>query len=442
VTLTSLTFKNVSPRDVWLMDEGGNRETVEPGGSVSIEADERDQRWLWARWWVDQGLAVCYLPGTGGEGGVGPQGAKGDPGDPGPAGATGPQGPKGDPGATGPAGPKGDPGDPGPAGADSTVPGPTGPQGPQGATGPAGADSTVPGPTGATGPAGPKGDTGDTGPAGATGPQGPKGDTGLTGPAGATGPQGPKGDTGLTGPTGATGPAGADSTVPGPTGPQGPQGATGATGPAGADSTVPGPTGPQGPKGDTGLTGATGPQGPQGTAGATGSTGPQGPQGATGPQGPQGSTGAQGPSMWDTEVVTSADHTGIGTTATNIAPASGPALSIALAAGHVYEFDAVLIVDSSSTAGLNLGAAFSGTITTIAQQTHGEGSGTFVGGASHASGPTSGAYAVVATTKVMVKIHGWIRTNGAGNLTAQAKKLTNGTCGVYAGSLLRARQIA
>lgn len=146
--------------------------------------------------------------------------------------------------------------------------------------------------------------------------------------------------------------------------------------------------------------------------------------------------------MWDTEVKTTADHTGIGTTATNIAPASGPALSIALSASSVYEFEAILIVDSSSTAGLNAGAAYSATITTIAEITEGEGSGTFVSAAAHASGPTGGAYAVVATTKVIVYVKGWIRTNGAGNLTAQLKKLTSGTCGCYAGSLLRARKLA
>lgn len=146
--------------------------------------------------------------------------------------------------------------------------------------------------------------------------------------------------------------------------------------------------------------------------------------------------------MWDTEVKTTADHTGISTSATNVAPASGPALTVALLATSVYEFEALLIVDSSSTAGLNVGAAYSGTITTVAQETIGEGSGTFVGAASHASGPTGGAYAVVATTKVMVRIRGWIRTNGAGNLTAQLKKLTSGTAGCYAGSVIRARKLA
>lgn len=146
--------------------------------------------------------------------------------------------------------------------------------------------------------------------------------------------------------------------------------------------------------------------------------------------------------MWDTEVKTTADQTGISTTATNIAPSSGPALTIALAAGSVYEFEAILIVDSSSTAGLNVGCAYSATITTVGQHTIGEGSSTGVVAASHASGPTGGSYAVVASTKVLVKAMGWIRTNAAGNLTVQAKKLTSGSCGVYTGSVLRARKLA
>lgn len=146
--------------------------------------------------------------------------------------------------------------------------------------------------------------------------------------------------------------------------------------------------------------------------------------------------------MWDSEQITTADHTGISTSATNIAPASGPTLSIALAAASVYEIEAMLIVDcSSGTAGLNAGIAYSGTITTITQEATGEGSGTVVTQALHASGPGAGAFAVVATTKVMIKIHGWIRTNGSGSLTAQLKKLTSQTCACYAGSYLRARKI-
>ena len=282
---------------------------------------------------------------------------------------------------------------------------------------------------------------------GDTGPQGAPGPTGATGPHGLQGDPGPQGDPGadstVAGPAGAVGATGAT----GPQGSQGPQGAAGAQGVAGAT----GPQGTAGSAGSAGAGGATGATGPQGTAGSAGSAGAAGATGATGPAGSggaagaTGATGAAGPSgapAWDSQAVTTADHTGISTSATNVAPASGPTLSIALLATSTYEFEAVLIVDSSSTAGLNVGAAYSGTITTIGQITEGEGSGTFVGAASHASGPTGGAYAVVATTKLLVKISGIIGTNGAGNLTVQAKKLTSGTAGVYTGSSLKVRKTA
>lgn len=320
-------------------------------------------------------------------------------------GSAGPQGEPGPAGPTGPQGPKGDKGDTGAAGADSTVAGAAGPPGPDGPQGPQG-------PEGPQGPKGDKGDTGDTGPAGPQGDQGiqgvPGADSTVAGPQGPQGPAGPKGDTGDTGPQGATGSQGA----------QGPQGATG-------------------PKGDTGD---TGPQGPQGTAGATG---PQGAQGIQGIQGATGATGSQGPSMWDTEVKTTADHTGISTSATNVAPASGPALTIALSAASVYEFEAILIIaSSSSTAGINAGCAYSGTITTLGQITSGESSSAGALGASHASGPTAAVYATAAATNMLVWVKGWVRTNGAGNLTAQLKKVTSNTASCLSGSVLRVRKLA
>lgn len=308
------------------------------------------------------------------------------------------------------------------------------------------ADALGVGPTGPTG-AGSTGAAGATGSAGATGAQGP---TGSSGSAGTTGPTGLQGSQGVTGPTGVS--------VTGPTGPTGTQGTAGVAGPTGASVTGPtGPTGIQGTAGSTGPTGAsvtgptgptgasvTGPTGPTGTGGSVGATGPTGVSvtGPTGPTGTAGVTGPSGPAMWDTENVTTADHTSISTSATNVAPASGPTLSIALAAASVYEFEALLVVDSSSTAGLNAGAAYSGTVTTIVQEATGEGgAAAAVNQANHASGPGAGVYSAQSTTKCLVHIKGWIRTNGSGNLTAQLKKLTSGTCGCYAGSLLRARKV-
>jgi hypothetical protein len=147
--------------------------------------------------------------------------------------------------------------------------------------------------------------------------------------------------------------------------------------------------------------------------------------------------------MWATgEQITTAAHSGISTSATNIAPASGPTLSIALAANHTYEFEAILIVQSSSAAGLNAGVAYSGTLTDFLQEGIGEGSGTVVTFAVHSSGPPAAAFSVVSTTNTIVVIHGIVKTTGAGNLTAQLKKLTSGTATAQAGSLLRARQLA
>ena len=147
--------------------------------------------------------------------------------------------------------------------------------------------------------------------------------------------------------------------------------------------------------------------------------------------------------MWTTgEQITTAVQSGIGTSATNIAPASGPALSIALAANHTYEFEAILIVQSGNTNGLNAGVAYSGTMGDFLQEGIGEGSGTVVTFAVHASGPPSAAFAIVATTDTIVQIHGIVKTTGAGNLTAQLKKVTNSTATAQAGSVLRARQLS
>jgi hypothetical protein len=337
------------------------------------------------------------------------------------------------------AGPQGQTGPTGPAGGPTGATGPTGAQGTQGVTGPTGLAGTAGatgaiGPTGNQGNAGPTGATGPGGAAGATGPTGTQGTAGATGPTGAsvTGPTGPTGLQGAAGPTGAQGATGAAGATgaqgaTGPTGLSGSVGVTGATGPTGASV-----TGPTGPTGTSGLTGATGPTG----VSVTGPTGPTGTTGTTGVTGPTGAT------YWDSEQVTTADHTGISTSATNIAPASGPTLSIALATG-TYEFEAILIADiSASSAGLNAGCAYSGSITTMVQETTGEGSATFVGAAAHASGPTAGVYAAAATTKMLVHVKGWIKTAGSGNLTAQLKKLTSQTCGCYAGSILRVRKIA
>jgi hypothetical protein len=147
--------------------------------------------------------------------------------------------------------------------------------------------------------------------------------------------------------------------------------------------------------------------------------------------------------MWATgEQITTTAQSGISTSATNIAPASGPTLSIALAANHTYEFEAILIVQSTNSNGLNAGVAYSGTMGDFLQSAIGEGSSTVITFAVHSSGPPAGTFSAAVATDTIVQIHGIVKTTGAGNLTAQIKKVTNGTATAQAGSLLRARQLA
>ncbi len=340
--------------------------------------------------------------------------------------------------------------------------GPTGPTGATGATGPAGADGTRgpkgdTGDTGATGPTGPTGSTGSAGSTGAQGPQGIQGAAGTTGAQGPTGPQGVKGDTGLTGSTGSQGPQG----IQGATGPQG------LTGPAGADSTVAGPTGP------TGNTGAAGSNGTNGVDGATWRSGSGAPsngtgvngdhyfrtdtddvylrsggtysivaniKGSTGSQGIQGIQGIQGPAGvdWDTMVATTTQRDTTNLTATDI-----PDLSVALLANHTYEFEAVLTVQSSSSAGVKFACNYSTSGATIQAIYTGMTSATAVGViATTALATLEGtAFVAVATTRAVIVIKGFCVTGAnTGNLTIQQAKVTSGTASVFAGSQLKVKR--
>jgi hypothetical protein len=75
------------------------------------------------------------------------------------------------------------------------------------------------------------------------------------------------------------------------------------------------------------------------------------------------------------------------------------------------------------------------------QSAIGEGSGTVITFASTPPGLRRHVLRV-RTTDTIVQIHGIVKTTGAGNLTAQIKKVTNRTATAQAGSLLRARQLA
>lgn len=240
------------------------------------------------------------------------------------------------------------------------------------------------GTTGATGPAGPPGPAGPAGPPGADstvpGPRGPAGaDSTVPGPAG---PPGVKGDTGSTGPAG---PAGAASTVPGPTGPQGIKGDTGATGPAGAASTVPGPAGPKGADSTV--------PGPQGIQGVPGNTGPPG----------LGLTGiAKLAADLSSSLVAMGDVTG---------------LSVALAAGTVYSFRAIVAFSTAATTtGIKLGvsgpatpAVISYTVTTPITAT-----GVVINAASAYDGGAASTGVAAANTSYTATIEGVIVTGVAG----------------------------
>lgn len=142
------------------------------------------------------------------------------------------------------------------------------------------------------------------------------------------------------------------------------------------------------------------------------------------------------------EIITSADHTGIGVASTDVVPPSGPALMIALAAGSQYEIDAFLFVDSDSAAGVNVGLAYSGSALQFGQQAMGEGGASSnVTQSNHVLGPGGGIYSAQVSVRTIVKLFGLLKTNAAGNLTVQLRKVTSGNAGCYAGSVLRARKL-
>jgi hypothetical protein len=218
----------------------------------------------------------------------------------------------------------------------------------------------------------------------------------------------------------------------------GPQGLTGAAGATGAQ----GPQGIQGATGSTGAQGAKGDTGATGSAGANGAQGIQGPAGADGAQGIQGTQGIQGAAgaaMWDNTVTTTADRSTGNTTATDIAD-----LSVALAANKLYEFEAVLVFNSSSTAGCKAAINYSVAGAIASWFAQAEGSATIIQTAQHTLNTLSAtAFATVGSgSDVICYIRGFIKTGAnAGNLTAQQAKVTSGTSIVRKNSLLRVRLV-
>lgn len=139
---------------------------------------------------------------------------------------------------------------------------------------------------------------------------------------------------------------------------------------------------------------------------------------------------------------TPCDHTGIGTSTTSIAPNSGPALSISTVSG-LYEIEALLIVDSSSTAGLKAGTqAAGGNVTFQAYAEMGDTSSAAAVAGNTAGSVGGTSFATAISTKSLVWLKGIAKFSGSGTIVAQISKTTSGTCGCYAGSLLRARKLA
>jgi len=148
--------------------------------------------------------------------------------------------------------------------------------------------------------------------------------------------------------------------------------------------------------------------------------------------------------MWTTgEQITTADFATTNTTATNIAPGSGPGLTIALAANKVYEVEAVLVLNSSSNAGVKVALAYSAAGATGNVVYQGMTTATAVGLIAAALGSLEGT-AYVGTTSVegLVIAKAVVVTGAnAGNLTAQLAKVTSGTATARKGAILRARLI-
>ena len=279
-----------------------------------------------------------------------------------------------------------------------------------------------PGGTGPTGPAGPQGEPGPQGPPGEQGAQGVPGTNGGVGPAG------PKGDTGDQGIQG----------LPGADGAQGAPGADGAPGASGADGDdgLQGIQGIQGPKGDTGDQGIQGIPGTPGTNGTNGADGGQGIQGIQGPQGIQGTQGASGAGAPVVALCT-IDRTTTGQVLVDV-----PDLAVPLLANSTYEFEAILSVASSSTAGNQYAMQFSAALATIEAQI----SGTLAAATSRADrisvfNTATVAYCIVAAAGA-IRMQGIVTTGAnAGNLTVRHLKVTSGTSTIRARSYLKALKL-
>jgi hypothetical protein len=125
-----------------------------------------------------------------------------------------------------------------------------------------------------------------------------------------------------------------------------------------------------------------------------------------------------------------------------------PGLSVALSPSSTYEFEAVLTVASSSTAGTNYGINYTGTGTNTVEALIdgnvdlGAGGHTLFQRISALNTSPTNTYNLVTNDGGML-IKGTITTGATagGNLTVQFKKVTSGTATVYKGSMLKVIKI-
>lgn len=143
--------------------------------------------------------------------------------------------------------------------------------------------------------------------------------------------------------------------------------------------------------------------------------------------------------LWSAIARTTADRSTTSLTAVDV-----PDLSVALEADSVYEFEAVLRVNSSSTAGCKYAVQFSAALATAYALYMGATSATVAAiSATNALNTLEATAfcAVAADVEVVIKGHIYTGAN-PGNFTIQQAKVTSGTAIVRANSVLKVRKIA
>jgi hypothetical protein len=146
------------------------------------------------------------------------------------------------------------------------------------------------------------------------------------------------------------------------------------------------------------------------------------------------------PGAWDTVVFTTADHTA------STSQIDVPELTVALAASSVYEFEAMLQINSTTSAGMKLAFAFSAAGAT--------GQAVYTGSTTTTAAAVCSNLIAIGSTQAWmtigtggndgtVVVKGWITTGAnTGNLTIQQFKVTSGTATVRKGSVLKVNKAA